>query len=561
MAENTQNQTQEVPELLSRPEPQQIPSELQLEETEAPSTPESQLETKKAVDLSSEIEKIQKESKRLFGKKLPSHKAKLELLKRAKKQSEKEAAEADAVKQAELSTKQKRLKSLGAEITELQEGINIAKEAGIDSTDLESELHKLVSEQDSIKSELPEQAIQPQDVKELEIEKEAQRAPAAPATREDVISAQAQADEVSKVEVAQEAAAEQEAKKQEIAEQQAKNKSIEEQRFIVEESLAKLQKENKELEAIDPERFWKNKSTFSKIMASVGMMLGGAPAVQIVQNAITQDIQAQKLNRQQELAHRQHALKLVQGQIDRMQQLTDNSFKKQQLALNSQKLAVEIDKINQKRLADTKAEKMNNLLSQKLTSKDGLTRQEVEALSLYNKDAKVRNRAIFFKDGKARLAPSEQSAKELRTAINDMQSALHGLNELRDIGSNFLGGALDIADARARAEQTQQFIVGKLRLEMFGPGVLTDTEQAIARRIIGNPAQLTKLTAVEVAKLDSLMNKLRYSTKSRLKTAGIELPPSENDKNVARLVKAGMSPEKAAEALSRNNLWKTELDF
>ena len=70
-----------------------------------------------------------------------------------------------------------------------------------------------------------------------------------------------------------------------------------------------MQSKYKESEReLDPRRFWKNRSAYKNAMAGLGLLLGGIskglvggenPALRVIENAIAQDIEAQKYNREQ----------------------------------------------------------------------------------------------------------------------------------------------------------------------------------------------------------------------------------------------------------------------
>lgn len=84
-------------------------------------------------------------------------------------------------------------------------------------------------------------------------------------------------------------------KKQDVINQKHRE-AIEKQNEILNQKIEDYQKSA----TIDPNRFWANKSTGDKIMAGIGIFLGGLgrnggnDALQIVQNAINRDIDAQK---------------------------------------------------------------------------------------------------------------------------------------------------------------------------------------------------------------------------------------------------------------------------
>lgn len=110
-------------------------------------------------------------------------------------------------------------------------------------------------------------------------------------------------------------------------------KQWEENRRIVEEKRKEREQEQfnilqqrmedvNKTAAVDPNRYWANKSTGDKIMAGIGIFLGGLgrqggnDALQIVQNAINRDIDAQKTQAQQKMNAFQMQNNLYKSMLD-----------------------------------------------------------------------------------------------------------------------------------------------------------------------------------------------------------------------------------------------------
>lgn len=237
--------------------------------------------------------------------------------------------------------------------------------------------------------------------------------------------------------------------------------------------------------------------------------------------------------------------------VDRRSSALNDQLKKAKLNEISQRL--EMDK--QAAVQQQRALMEKKLAAQKLASEEGLSREEIFEL-----DPKVQSRAVFFSDGKARIAVDAQSAKNIRTEIlPSAQTALRGINRLQELADEFAGGSLSL-EARAEAQTIQQALKGALRLELFGPGVMTDTEQKLADKIIGNPAKLTTLSSIEKKKLETLEDKIVQGTRDRLKISGINLPPTKNERKLEILMKRNpkLSKAQAINALIQTNRWEKE---
>ncbi len=223
---------------------------------------------------------------------------------------------------------------------------------------------------------------------------------------------------------------------------------------------------------------------------------------------------------------------------------------------NTKKLA-EIEKITLEAQTQQESAKQKRINEEILIKGEGFTKEQVARVP-----KELRERMIFFSDGLARPALSAGSAKKLRQeTLPEAQGALNGLSRMRKLKDNFLLGGDFALAARAEAKVLQQTLVGGLRIELFGPGVLTETEQAIARSIIGNPTKIFGLDALEMTKIDVLEKKLKFSIRNRLRAEGIELPPSKNEVNIKDLESAGLSRANAMSTLIRNGKWVDEGNF
>lgn len=552
MAENLQN-TQlaaEETEIDSPIIPQEaLVDPFQTQPNIKPATVENQLETEAAQNLDAAAS----QQELLTGRRPDDLETKQLMLQKAFDEQQVAQAESEAAQSAAQESAKAEFQAMEQKAASLEESINQATALGQDPSDFQVALDSLRAKQAELQATL---GLPPQESPaESILQADAIQDPSQPADVQDRNLA-SEAAIPTQNEVAARAL---ELKNQEIeieAQQQAQAEKFAEQQKLIDDSIAKLQSENEALEAIDPERFWNSRSTGQKILAGIGLLLGGSDSVQMLQTAINNDIKAQKLNRQQELAHRQHALKIVQNQMSDMQNRTANEFKKQKLEMAKQKLALEVAQLNQERLQISQQESQKALLGQKLASPEGLTREEVLSL-----DPKLQERMIFFKDGKARPATSKGSRDKLVEQMGAGEEALEGLARLEEIGeTSFLGGSINPL-TKSEAATIKQSLIGALRLKLFGPGVLSLQELELANKIIGDPTKIMGFNVLELKKIRTLQDKLKYGVKQRLKKDGIELPPSENDKNIARLMEAGLSKKAAIDTLNRSNKWKTESEF
>lgn len=168
------------------------------------------------------------------------------------------------------------------------------------------------------------------------------------------------------------------------AQQLALQEQIAEQRFMVDEAMEKMRNEDLELNAIDPDHFWSTKNTWQKIGLGIAMILGGAGggnrAVDVVNNFINQDIAAQKLNNKQSLAKREEAYRRVTKELGRLESLTKDQSRIEQIQIAKGKLAQETMKTNQKRMAELQRLSFKDMVLKKGIKLESLTSQQRAAV-------------------------------------------------------------------------------------------------------------------------------------------------------------------------------------
>ena len=303
---------------------------------------------------------------------------------------------------------------------------------------------------------------------------------------------------------------------------------------------------------IDPKRYFKNQSTGDKIQSAIGLFLmgfggSGEAGLKMVQKQIDADIQSQKLGKEDVIKKTAVGLKLAENELDRLSALTRNKERK-----------IKLDVMKGKLQSAQQVQLQKLVQAQSLASPTGFTTQE-----LYTLPENQVKKAVRFPDGKFRIATSAVLAKKLNEeVIPSGLSALNSIKQLKDIGAESAGGSMSL-ESRRKAQTLVQSLVGNLRLELFGPGVLTDAEQKIAREIIGNPTKVLGLSSLELASLGVLEDKLKYSIRTRVKQAVPSTPDSKNEKKIKILMSKnpGLSKSKAMNALIKIGKWDSEESF
>jgi len=329
-------------------------------------------------------------------------------------------------------------------------------------------------------------------------------------------------------------------------------KLFEESESLRQKDEADLRKREDEILAIvekpiDPKRLYKKMGTFEKVIALLGLAAGaydsfkyGGPNVYLEQlnKAVDDDIKEQQLERKEQQykkAQMLHNAKLLAGRLGRATKDRDKKA-------NFLKLENTFDKAYKKQLRGQN-EKVRKIKFIETLNKRGITSREVAYADSIHPDLKVGQKVIKGRDGLYYYTRGD--VKKLKEYISDAQDSIDGLAQLEDyvdkvsIFEQIPGASIVSADA-AGAQSLRDRLVGKLRIEFFGPGVMTDQEREQAKKILGNPNAFFSRDSVEKEKIRNLLLKINYGIRQKLRRDGLAIPESRND----RMVKAWLKRER-----------------
>lgn len=508
-----------------------------------PSTTEAQkatedAQTRKKIDEveKQEIQKYRSDMLKKGGPELTDVQIKRRLIAAERKKAQREVEEKQDQLKEQMNQAKFRLANVDDEIANIQEDIKYASGIGISTNDLEEERNKLLEEKQNLELALaPVIDATPEDA-----------TAATTPSKADIIEAGKQVrEDAARVEAAQQVQGEQLAKKQQRA-----------QRIQQE-----ITKENERLQSIDPNRFWKSRSTGQKILAGLAMALGGVgagltgqqnQAANIIMNAINQDIEAQKLERKEALAMAENGLDRTLKQLRIQGQQLNNAAQIQKLQALSVDLEQRKAALNQQRE-----------LEFALEYGEALPPEAVQQLS-----EDQRERIVRMEDGSIQLADSKGAAREVRKYMGEALPARDDLAELLDMARSGEFSRLDPRD-RMLINQKRQQLVGRLRLQLVGPGALTEREIDLIERTIGNPNNIF-FQGTEIKKIESLVKTANNAIKRNLMAAGVK-PPTRiagktiygadankiNEANIKRAMSQNpnASKESIITELKKRNLW------
>jgi hypothetical protein len=105
-------------------------------------------------------------------------------------------------------------------------------------------------------------------------------------------------------------------------------------------------------------------------------------------------------------------------------------------------------------------------------------------------------RSVIGYEGKA---PTQGEAIKFREQVSDINSGVSALDELIQLGRK--GSSLSPTD-RARAQNLARMIQGKFRVEIVGPGAVTENDRNVLEDVVASPLDIFRLSDVPTLLMD-----------------------------------------------------------
>ena len=266
---------------------------------------------------------------------------------------------------------------------------------------------------------------------------------------------------------------------------------------------------------------FKGGSTGDKLLAALSIALGGAsqaltgartnPAIDFMNQLVEQQAQKDQLTNQQKEMLRKQVYDAGALEAKRLEDATNNAFRKDQLRLQQQELAIKAGEIQAKLEAElNKNQNLGGIFSGKELTPEQL--MQVRA------DKNLSRNLVTLPNGKAYLANNARAAGEFDKFATESFNALANLQKYMNLAKS--GSKLSLKD-QAEAKSLQQAIVGALRLPFTGPGVLTDTERAQLLQAIGKPLGWMTLRSMETKKIQTVVDALKANTINKARLSGV----------------------------------------
>jgi len=166
----------------------------------------------------------------------------------------------------------------------------------------------------------------------------------------------------------------------------------------------------------------------------------------------------------------------------------------------------------------TRVEKVGNLGS---VIRFGDKEQFVPALKADIGDMlKVKGLTIDFPEFRG-TAPTEKEATDFRDQYSSLLSSRRNIQRLLEIAE--MGKATQqTPQIKAEAEQLSRAAQGALRLDIIGPGTVTDGDRKLLEAIVRNPTDIFSLQSSNVKSLKSLLERAGSGIESKAKSIGLE---------------------------------------
>lgn len=134
---------------------------------------------------------------------------------------------------------------------------------------------------------------------------------------------------------------------------------------------------------------------------------------------------------------------------------------------------------------------------------------------------KVRGLTIDFPEFRG-TAPTEKEATDFRDQYSNVLSSRRNIQRLLEIAQ--MGKATQqTPEIKAEAEQLARAAQGALRLDIIGPGTVTDNDRKLLENIVRNPTDIFSLQSSNVKSLKSLLERAGSGIESKAKSIGLEV--------------------------------------
>jgi hypothetical protein len=133
-------------------------------------------------------------------------------------------------------------------------------------------------------------------------------------------------------------------------------------------------------------------------------------------------------------------------------------------------------------------------------------------------------------------APTEKEASDFREQYANVTQSKKNIGRLIEIANM---GAIAQQDPiiKSEAEQLARAAQGALRLDIIGPGTVTDRDRALLEAIVRNPTDIFSLRSSNIKSLTSLLDRAGSGLEAKAKALGIQMSQPEEQRQQPQSVK------------------------
>ena len=134
---------------------------------------------------------------------------------------------------------------------------------------------------------------------------------------------------------------------------------------------------------------------------------------------------------------------------------------------------------------------------------------------------KIRGMTIDFPEFKG-TAPSAKEAETFREQYSNLLTSRRDLGRLIEI-ANMGAGTQQTPQIKAEADQLARTVQGAMRLDILGPGTVTDSDRKMLESIVRNPTDIFSLSSSNKKALEGLLSRATNGITTRAQSLGLQV--------------------------------------
>jgi hypothetical protein len=147
---------------------------------------------------------------------------------------------------------------------------------------------------------------------------------------------------------------------------------------------------------------------------------------------------------------------------------------------------------------------------------------------------KIRGLTIDFPEFKG-TAPSAKEAETFREQYSNLLTSRRDLGRLIEI-ANMGATAQQTRQIKAEADQLARTVQGAMRLDILGPGTVTDSDRKMLESIVRNPTDIFSLSSSNKKALEGLLSRATNGITTRAQSLGLQVATPQSGQSRSPLL-------------------------